>query len=59
MLGEKKILNLRQAKISKSIAAQYFAQLLDEDTTITKEALETDTTISYLINAIKYASKII
>jgi putative ATP-dependent endonuclease of the OLD family len=57
MLGEKKILDLAIVKISKSIVAQHFAQLLDEDLTITKEALESDLNILYLINAIKYAAK--
>jgi putative ATP-dependent endonuclease of the OLD family len=57
MLGDKKILDLAISKISKSIVAQHFAQLLDEDTTISKANLEADTNILYLINAIKYAAK--
>lgn len=44
-------------RISKSIIAQHFAQLLDTDTSITRTILENDNCISYLINAIKYASK--
>jgi putative ATP-dependent endonuclease of the OLD family len=57
MLGEKKVLDLAIGKISKSIVAQHFAQLLDEDITIIKEDLEADPNILYLINAIKYAAK--
>lgn len=44
-------------KISKSIIAQHFAQLLEADTTITKTDLENDDNISYLMDAVKYAGK--
>ncbi|NOQ23049.1 MAG: AAA family ATPase [Candidatus Aegiribacteria sp.] len=44
-------------RISKSIIAQHFAQLLEQNTGITKTALEDDTSISYLMDAIKYASR--
>jgi putative ATP-dependent endonuclease of the OLD family len=56
ILGEKKVLNLAISKISKTIVAQHFAQLLDEDKTLSKAILEADTNILYLINAIKYAA---
>lgn len=42
-------------KISKSIIAQCFAQLLEDDQTITSDNLINDPQIKYLIDAIKYA----
>jgi len=42
--------------ISKSIIAQRFTILFERDTSITKEDLEQDKNISYLIKAVKYAS---
>ena len=42
--------------ISKSIIAQRFTILFERDTSITKEDLEQDENISYLIKAVKYAS---
>ena len=44
-------------EISKSIIAQYFARLLETDSSITREELEKQNTVLYLINAIKYATK--
>ena len=44
-------------EISKSIIAQHFARLLDADSSITKDDLEKQDNISYLMNAIKYATQ--
>lgn len=54
--GEMKTFTRAKEKISKSIIAQCFSQLLDEDQTLTKNILESDMQIKYLLDAIKYAS---
>ncbi|MDP4199712.1 MAG: AAA family ATPase [Bacteroidota bacterium] len=57
ILGEAKVLELARGKISKTIIAQHFAKLLDEGA-VAKTDIETDTNISYLIDAIKYACRV-
>ncbi|MFA5778780.1 MAG: AAA family ATPase [Elusimicrobiota bacterium] len=44
-------------KISKTILAQHLAQLLEKDTTITRDDLKTDVNIKYLVDAIQYVAK--
>ena len=55
ILGEEKILDLCSEKLSKTVIAQLFAQKLEE-ITISKEDLESDKNIQYLLAAIKYAT---
>ncbi|MCJ7651334.1 MAG: hypothetical protein MUP85_22225, partial [Candidatus Lokiarchaeota archaeon] len=57
ILGEQKVLNLCKEPISKPIVAQQFAKQLEEDTSITKENLENDVHLKYLLDAIKYAAR--
>lgn len=57
ILGEKKVLDLCKEPISKSIIAQQFAKLIEDDTEVLNEAIESDQNISYLIEAIKYVTK--
>lgn len=57
ILGEKQVLNLCKEPISKSIISQQFAKLIEEDIEISKEKIEADQNISYLIEAIKYVTK--
>jgi len=56
ILGEKEILSFPKTKISKSIIAQHFANLLSKDKSIIKGELEKDKNIKYLVDAIKYAA---
>jgi len=56
ILNGKTTLNVAKEKISKAIIAQRFAVNLETDTTIT--ALNTETSIAYLLNAIKHAANI-
>lgn len=44
-------------EISKSIIAHHFARLLEYDSSITRKDLENNDHISYLMNAIKYATR--
>ena len=53
-MGEEQILGLCKEKISKSLIAQNFADLLSKDSVINKEILDSDNNIKYLIKAIKY-----
>jgi putative ATP-dependent endonuclease of OLD family len=55
ILGEEKILEFAKTRISKSIIAQHFANLLNKDKSISETNLENDINIRYLVNAIKYA----
>ncbi len=55
ILGEERIGELSKRKISKSIIAQYFADLLSQES-IDKKSLVNDENIKYLIDAIKYAT---
>lgn len=57
ILGEQKVLNLCKEQLSKAIIAQQFAKLIEKDTNIEKESLESDPNLSYLLNAIKYATR--
>ncbi|MHB8338971.1 MAG: ATP-dependent nuclease [Ignavibacteriaceae bacterium] len=56
IIGEDKILELCKEKISKSIIAQHFARILENEISFTKDELEEEDSIQYLLNAIKYAS---
>ncbi len=56
ILGETQVLGLSKKRISKSLIAQIFANLLQEDGAIIKEALIADENIDYLIDAIKHAT---
>ena len=56
ILGKESIPGLSETKISKTIIAQHFADLLNKDKSIDKTNLENDINIKYLINAIKYAA---
>jgi len=55
ILGEEQILNLSKEKLSKSLLAQYFADILDKES-IDKDMLTNDAEIKYLVDAIKYAA---
>jgi len=55
ILGEENYVGTAKEKISKSIIAQHFAELLNNDNSITKEALEAEESVRYLIEAIKHA----
>jgi putative ATP-dependent endonuclease of OLD family len=57
ILGEQKVITLCKEQISKPIIAQQFAKQIDEDNSITKESLENDLNLAYLLNAIKYATR--
>ena len=54
VLGEENYTGTAKDKISKSIIAQHFAELLDEDTTLTTEELKAERSINYLIEAIEH-----
>jgi len=56
ILGKESIPGLSETKISKSIIAQHFADLLSKNKSISKEKLKKDKNINYLIDAIKYAA---
>ncbi len=54
ILGEENYVDTAKDKISKSIIAQYFAQLLEHDKSITPEKLKGEESIKYLIEAIEH-----
>ncbi|MBA7517702.1 hypothetical protein ES705_09756 [subsurface metagenome] len=56
ILGKENIPGLSEAKIPKTIIAQYFADLLNEDKSISKEELKKDKNIKYLLDAIKFTA---
>lgn len=55
ILGETQVLELCKERISKSLIAQCFANVLQADDSVTSESLMADANIKYLIDAIKYA----
>lgn len=57
ILWEEKIAELSKLKLSKTIVAQYFAEFIENDTSFQEqeEGFKNLSSISYLINAIKYA----
>ena len=59
ILGEQKVLDLCKEKISKTIIAQHFSQILEEDLKKKPQEItvdENDDPIQYLLDAIKYAA---
>ena len=55
ILGEENYTSTAKDKISKSIIAQHFAELLEEDTVLTPVQLKAEISINYLIKAIEHA----
>lgn len=55
VLGEDNYVGTAKDKISKSIIAQQFAQLLDENTDLTVEQIRAEDSIKYLLEAIDHA----
>lgn len=49
--------HIKEKKL-KTIFAQVLAEMIDQNTLITKASLEADANISYLLDAIKYASRV-
>lgn len=54
ILGEDNYVSTAKDKISKSIIAQHFAQLLDEDITLTSSQIRGESSIQYLVEAIEH-----
>lgn len=54
ILGEDNYVSTAKDKISKSIIAQHFAQILDEDTVLTPAQLRAEGSIQYLVEAIDH-----
>jgi len=57
ILGKQKVLSLCKEPISKPTIAQQFAKQLYDDINVTKEDLEKDSNLGYLIDAIKYVTQ--
>lgn len=57
ILGEDNYVGTAKDNISKSIIAQYFAQLLEEDMIITTEQLKEEESLKYLVEAIEHACR--
>jgi putative ATP-dependent endonuclease of OLD family len=57
ILGEENYVGTANDKISKSIIAQHFAQLLEDDTSITTEQLKAEPSLKYLVEAIEHACR--
>lgn len=56
VLWEEKIANLSKLQLSKSLVAQYFANFLEENINeFQEEGFKKESSISYLINALKHA----
>ncbi len=57
ILGEANYVSTAKDKISKSIIAQHFAQLLDDDSVLTPEEIRGEASIQYLVEAIDHVCR--
>ena len=56
IIGEKKFAGLSKIKLSKTLIAKNFVQIIEE-TEIQKENLENDQNVTYLLDAVKHVTQ--